>query len=449
MKRLIYEEMLAWRKQENNKKALFVTGARQIGKTYLIRQLGETYEHFVEINFINEKEALKIFNGNLDTSTIIMNLTAYLKQSLVPGKTLIFFDEIQECPEAQTALKFLVEDGRFDYAASGSLLGVRYKKVRSYPVGFLHVITMMPMNFQEFCIANGVQEKTFTLLETCFQKHTIVPEVVHEQLLKLFRLFVIVGGMPEVVKTFVETSDLTRVLQTQEDILALYRKDISQYAGRDQVKITRIFDQIPLQLDEKNRRFKLSALQKNARSRDYEEAFLWLRDAGVALPCYNVRELKAPLRLNDQATLFKLFLNDSGLLCASSLENVQFAILQGDLSVNMGSILENVFADELQKNGFSLHYYNKQKIGELDFVIQKGHQVIPLEIKSGKDYKRHAAMGHALEVKEWSLKQGIVFCQGNLEEAGSILYLPWYMIMFLKQDRMPDSYIVDLDLSAL
>ena len=213
--------------------------------------------------------------------------------------------------------------------------------------------------------------------------------------------------------------------------------------------INNIFDNIPSQLDDKNRRFMLSSIQKNARLRDYEDSFVWLTDAGVALPCYNLTEPKIPLKINEQSRLFKLYMSDVGLLCAMSLENVQFEILQGNLSINMGGILENAFAELLKANGFALRYLNKKNIGELDFVVQQNDEVMPIEIKSGKDYKTHAALNNALKVKEWNLKKGIVFCMDNIQKTERITYLPWYLVMFLKQNNHDESMIVNVDLSGL
>lgn len=197
-------------------------------------------------------------------------------------------------------------------------------------------------------------------------------------------------------------------------------------------------------MDDKNRRFKLSSVNKNARLREYEDAFVWLQDAGVALPCYNVTEPKVPLKINEQSRLFKLFMADCGLLCVMGLENIQFDILQRNLAVNLGGILENVFAGQLKFNGFTLRYLNKQKVGELDFVIQQGNKVIPLAIKSGKDYKQHAALDNALAVDDWNLEQALAFCFGNVVQKGKITYLPFYMIMFFQQISL-DNLVIDFN----
>lgn len=422
-------------KTSTKKRALLVTGARQIGKTYIIREFGKSnYDHFAEINFITTPSAAEIFSGDLNADTIIMNLTAFLGIPLERGKTLIFLDEIQECPNARTAIKFLVDDNRFDYIESGSLLGVNYKSVPSYPVGYEEVFQMYPMDFEEFCVANGLQKDVLEYLQDCYAAKKAVSASVHKTLLDLFKYYVIVGGMPAVVQSFIDAHDIGHVIELQKDIILQYRQDISQYASWAQrTKITHIFDQIPSQLDEKNRRFKIASIDKRARLREYDDAFVWLQDAGVALPCYNLNAPVAPLRINEQSRLFKLFLNDSGLLAAMSLENIQFDILQGNMSINMGSILENVFATQLKANGFSLRYVNKDKIGEVDFVVQQGSEIVPIEIKSGKDYMKHSALDNLLNVSEWKLNQAVVFCKDNVAQREKITYLPWYMVMFLKQ----------------
>lgn len=445
MFRKIEKKLLAW-KESNHKKALLITGARQIGKTYIIREFGKKYyENFVEINFITQPSACAIFDGDLDAKTVLMNLSAFLRDELVPNKTLIFFDEIQECPNARTAIKFLVEDGQFDYIESGSLLGVSYKAVPSYPVGFEESLQMYPMDFEEFCIATGVKRETLSYLKDCYEKSVAPSELIHNKMQDLFKYYIIVGGMPEVVSEFIESHDIGKVIEKQKDILALYRQDISKYSKKDKAKISNVFDRIPSELEAKTRRFNLASIDKNARLREYEDAFVWLKDAGVAIPCYNLNEIKVPLKINEQSRLFKLFLCDTGLLCAMCLENVQFEILKGNLSINMGGILENVFAQLISSNGFSLRYYNKQKIGEVDFVIQKGSEILPIEIKSGKSYRQHAALDNVMNVAEWQLDKAIVFCQGNLEKEEKITYLPWYMVMFLNQDDLDESLKVKFE----
>lgn len=450
LRRKAYQNLLDW-KNETKGKALCIIGARQIGKTTLIREFGKReYKYFAEINFVTDPRAADIFRGKLSAEEIIINLTAYLQKPLERGKTLILFDEIQECPEVRAAIKFLVEDGRFDYVESGSLLGVRYKEVRSYAVGFEQMLPMYPLDFEEYLWANGVQAETISYLKSCYEQKKPVSETVHETLCKLFYSYLVVGGMPETVQIYIDTHDIARVIRNQRSILDLYRLDIAKYASdNDKAKIKAIFDSIPAQLNDKNRRFKINSIHPDARLLRYEDSFNWLADAGVALPCYNVTEPQAPLGLNEKRNLFKLYMNDVGLLCAACMENVQFDLLMGNVEINMGSILENVFAQNLKSNGFKLHYFDSKKIGELDFVLQKGLSTVLLEIKSGNDFKKHPAMDHALETKQWKFEQTIVFSKSNVEEEEEILYLPWYMIMFFRQAAEQESLIYKIDLNGL
>lgn len=431
LRRKAYEKLMQW-KQEKEKRALCIIGARQIGKTTLVRQFAkEQYDCFVELNFLMDEKASQIFAEELSAERIITNLTAYVRQPLEPGKTLILLDEVQECPNARTAIKFLVEDGRFDYIEIGSQLGVRYKEVRSYPVGFEEVYEMYPMDFEEYAWANGVQPETMQYLQQCFQNGTPVSDSVHNTMLKLFYSYVVVGGMPQVVQTYVDTYDIGKVIDNQNAILALYRLDIAKYArDSDKIKIRMILDAIPAQLNDKNRRFVLNGIDKNGRQNRYANSFEWLTEAGVALPCYNVNEPQPPLQLNAKRNLFKLYMGDTGLLCAACMENIQFALLMGNLEINMGSILENCMAQMIKANRLQLHYFDSKKYGEIDFVVQRGMKVDLLEIKSGNDYKKHHALDKVAAVENWTFDKQYVFCKGNIEQVGDVLYLPWYMVQF-------------------
>lgn len=450
LKRKAYDKLLDWKKQPN-KKALCITGARQIGKTTLIREFAkQNYANFIEINFITDEGAADIFSGSLDADTLITNITAFTRKSLVEGDTLILLDEIQQCPNARTAIKFLVEDGRFDYVESGSLLGVGYNNVKSFPVGFEEIYRMYPMDFEEYLWANGVQNSTIAYLKECFDKLSPISESVHNTMNKLFYSYIVVGGMPEAVQIYVDTHDIAKVVDYQTNILNQYRMDISQYAkDNEKIKIQSIFDSIPAQLNEKNRRFYINSLNKNARLNRYENSFTWLSDAGVALPCYNVEEPTPSLQLNEKHSLFKLFMDDVGLLCAACMENIQFPILNGDLSINLGSVLENVIAQQLKSNGFKLYYFDSNKHGEIDFVVQNGMHIDIVEVKSGNDYKKHKALDNVMSVREWKFGACYVLCKGNISKDADVIYLPWYLVMFIKQSELPDSLKYEIDLSGL
>lgn len=450
LKRKAYAKMMEW-KENPKKKALCIFGARQIGKTTLIRLFAqEQYKNFVEFNFIADDKTRSIFSGSLDAETIITNMTAYARKPMEPGKTLILFDEVQECPQVRTAIKFLVEDGRFDYVESGSLLGVKVKDIKSYPVGFEEIYQMYPMDFEEYLWANGVQDSTIAYMKKCFVEHLPVTAAVDTAMKDLFRSSIIVGGMPQVVQTYVETHDIGKVIEAQRDILAQYRLDISKYAaGAEKIRIQAIFDSLPSQLNDKNRRFYITQLNKDARMNRYDSSFKWLEDAGVALPCYNAGEPQPPLALNAKHNLFKLYVGDTGLLCAACMDNIQLDILNGNLDVNMGSVLENMIAQQLKSSGYQLYYFDSKKHGEVDFAIQDGMSIDLVEVKSGKDYHRHAAINNVLNVSEWKFKHAYVLSQGNMETGGQIEYLPWYMIIFLRPEPLPKNMQYKVDISAL
>lgn len=450
LRRKAYERLLQW-KNSGSKKALCIFGARQIGKTTIIEKFAKDhYENFVEINFIKEPKAIDIFAGNNDADSIITNLTAFTRKALIPGKTLILFDEIQAYPNVRTAIKFLVEDGRFDYIESGSLLGVKFKDIVSIPVGFEETYRMYPMDFEEFLWANGVQESTIDHLKKCYNTLTPVSQSIHYTLNKLFYSYIVIGGMPEAVQIYVDSHDIARVIHFQNELLEQYRADISQYAEKNlKMKIKAIYGSLPSQLNDSNRRFYVNALDKNARIDRYENSFKWLSDAGVALPCYNVSVPQAPLKLNEKHSLFKLFMNDAGLLCAACMENIQFDILNGNVDLNMGSILENVIAQSLKSNGYNLRYFDSNKYGEIDFVIQDGLRIKLVEVKSGNVYKKHKALDNIRSVSEWNFESSTVFCKGNIETENGVTYLPWYMIMFFKPEELPQEFKYEIDLSAL
>ena len=436
LKRAAYERLVSWKKDPHHR-ALLVDGARQVGKTYLVRAFAQRhYGTTIEINFVESPEAKAIFAGNLDADTLIPQLSAFSGTALTPGDTLIFLDEIQECPRARTAIKFLVEDGRFDYIESGSLLGVTYENVPSLPVGYESELTLYPLSFEEFCWALGENETALEMARACFKEEAAAPAVIHQKLMELFKYYLIVGGMPAAVARFAQTRDIAQVQSVQKDILKLYRADIVKYA-RNKAHVGAIFDAIPAELSKKNKRFKLSDLAKSARMERYASDFMWVADAGVGLTCYNVKAPELPLSLNTQHNLFKLFLCDVGLLSAQTSGDARFDLLQGNLAVSWGSMLENAIAQELTAHGFDLRYFDKAKYGEVDFVIEKGSKALPIEAKSGKDYEKHKALDNVMAVREWGIDSAIVFCRGNVREEGKVLYLPWYAVMFIEKERGP------------
>ena len=431
LRRKIERRFEEW-SRDPDKRALLVWGARQVGKTTSVRTFAsQAYDCFIEINF-EEKPSLKaVFSGDLDADTLYEKLSAAGLGELRPHHTLLFLDEIQSCPEARTALKFLVEDGRLDVIASGSLLGLNYRDVSSYPAGYEQKVEMHSLDFEEFLWANDIPVETITALYGHFQAGTAVDPFIHERMMELFKRYMIVGGMPAVVVEYLKMKDIQRVIEVQQMILSSYRDDISKYAGRDKNRAKAVFDSIPMQLMEKNKKFKLAAVQHGAKNRTYEDAVLWLSDAGIAAFCFNVSELRLPFELSEKRNAYKFFLCDTGLLSAMSLGNVQAAILAGELSINEGAVTENAVADLLRKRGRSLHYYDRKGRLEIDFLIAAKDGPVPVEVKSGKDSRRHASLTNILKDSDHVISRAVVLCTGNMESVGKVTYMPLYMVMFL------------------
>ncbi len=434
---------------ENPKEALLVTGARQIGKSFAIREFGKShFENFIEINFIEMPQAIEVFNNAKDARDILLRISALKNQPMQKGKTLIFFDEVQKVPEIVTAIKFLVEEGSYRYALSGSLLGIELKGLRSVPVGFMTIKEMYPLDLEEFFIACGVQPQVFDSLKKSFEQKIPVDSFVHEKMMQLFRLYMITGGMPSVVQTYIDTNNIQNVLAVQKSILQMYREDISQYDPQNKLYIEDIFDLIPAELNSQNKRFILKKLNENLKFSRYEDSFIWLREAGVALPTYNIESPTLPLELAKQRNLFKLFSNDVGLLASQYAQGIQLKILNNENGINFGAIFENTVAQELKAHNFKLFYFNNKKQGELDFVIKLDDEIVPIEVKSGKDYERHNALKTVLANPDYDIKKAYVLCNDNIKETGKITYLPIYMTMFIQNSVLPD-FVYKIDLKGM
>ena len=438
---------------EDNR-ALLVSGARQVGKTFLIRKVcKEIFENVVEINFIEQPDAVSLLDKATDVKNIFLRLSAIADKPLTPGKTIIFFDEVQKCPEIVTAIKFLVDDGRFKYVLSGSTLGVELQDIRSVPVGYMYEYIMYPLDMQEFFKAIGINDNVVNELKNCFLNRVSVDEFIHKRMLGVVNLYLLVGGMPAVVQRYLDTNNIKSVYEEQIGILNMYKKDISQYDFENKLQIEDIFELIPSELNSKNKRFIIKNLNEKARFSKYESSFLWLKNAAVAIPTFNVDEPKMPLELSKQRNLFKLFLSDVGLLAAMYGGNIQTAVLSNAPSINYGSIYENLVAQELCAHGFSkdkhfLYYYNNKKIGEVDFIVEYDNRVVPVEVKSGKDYERHIALNNLLDIKDFDINEAYVFCSSNLFVKDKVVYYPIYMIAFFEQVQVEDK-VFKLDLSGL
>lgn len=423
----------------NGKDALLITGARQTGKTYIIRELLKQNGDYIELNFLERPELVSLFESAKSTKDLLMRISVAAERELKPTETFIFLDEIQRYPDIITWIKFLVEEGSYRYVLSGSLLGVELKDIRSVPVGYLRILDMYPMDLEEFLTAIGFQQKVFQHIKESWDERTAVDEYVHEKLLDAFYLYLIVGGMPEAVQTYIDTNDMAKVAAIHDKIIRAYKWDFSQYERNKKLKLSEIYDAIPGELEEKNKRFFINHVAGKVEFDRVKNDFLWLTNAGVAIPVYNVQELRKPLVMSEKRSLFKLFYSDVGLLTSRYPATVKHQILRRDTSIKNGGLFENAVAQELHAKNVSERYYNSKKQGELDFVIEVNGEIIPLEIKSGKDYKKHSALHSVLDSEKNSVEFAIVFSNSNLEKNNQILYAPVYMVMCIEEQKLDDT----------
>ena len=442
---IIIEE---WLKRSDT--ALLVTGARQIGKTWLIREeIAKSGYHKFEVNFIDQPDLVDYLNVKMSANEFLVKLKMIMPEDCKPQETVVFFDEIQKCPEIVTKIKFLVEEGSFKYVMSGSLLGVELKGITSVPVGYLTVLRMYPMDFEEFMIANNVSKTTLEMLKTKFETCQPVDEFIHQKLLSLFFIYLIVGGMPDAVKIYIATKDIREVDKVQRDIVALYKEDFSQYESEDKkLKLISIYDIIPAELNKQNKKFVFTMLNKELKFDRYENSFLWLKDAGVALPVYNVEAPVIPLKASKSSNVFRLFSNDTGLLTSAYPAETKLELINKNSEVNNGAHFENAVAQQLTANGLEPYFCKKKNIGELDVLVEMDGKVVPIEVKSGKAYKAHKSLDNFMKISDYHIEKAYVLSVANMEQEGSVVYLPIYMCYLLKERKI-GKLIVDLDMEGL
>lgn len=365
---------------------------------------------------------------------LILKLSLYSSKKIIPGKTIIFFDEIQRYKEIVTKIKFLVEDKRFRYVLSGSLLGIELVNLKSAPVGYLQTLKMFPLDFEEFLQIFHVEDKVLERLRSSFLSRTSVDEVLHQKIMEIFHLYLIIGGMPAAVEQYRKTENIDNVIEEHRAIIEQYKLDFTQYEEENRkLLLTQIYELIPAELNEKNKRFKLADLKANLRFERVSDSFTWLWKAGVALATFNTTEPTVPLLLNEKSTLFKLFLSDVGLLTSLYGKSCKLKIVSKEKDINKGSVYENVIAQELCAHNYPLYYYSNKKKGELDFIIEHAGEVLPIEVKSGKGYEKHSALDNILRVPEYGIKNAYVFSNDNVKTRGQVSYFPIYMVMFLEE----------------
>ena len=406
LKRKIEKDIMRW--LEGSDKALLIYGVRQAGKTFIIREcLRAAGCNYIEFNLIRQPEIVDILDGATGIDDLILKLSLYSDKKIIPGKTFFFFDEIQRYKEIVTKIKFLVDDKRFRYILSGSLLGVEIVNLKSAPVGYLQTLNMYPLDFEEFLQVFNVGEPVLDKLRSAFAAKTPVDEVIHGKIMEMFNLYLIIGGMPAAVEKYRATGSIDDVMDEHRAIIEQYKLDFTQYEEENRkLIITHIYELIPAELNCKNKRFMIADIKKGLRYDRVEDSFTWLCKAGVALGVFNTTEPTVPLMLNEKSTLFKLFLSDVGLLTTIYGKACKLKIVSKEKDINKGAVYENVVAQELHAHGYPLYYYNSKKKGELDFVIEHAGQALPIEVKSGKDYEK-------LGAGQRDVRQGI-WDQGSL-----------------------------------
>lgn len=437
LRRKIQETLLQWRHSQNHL-PLIVKGCRQCGKTFSVLEFArQNYEHVVYLDFFRNAEYASIFAGSLEVDQLTLMMSALLGPEAIfePGKTIIVLDEIQECPEARTALKFFKLDGRYDIICTGSLLGVRgYGKTpRSVPVGYETVIDMYPLDFEEFLWANGITTPMIELLSQCLNEEKPVPEALHSRMRELLLQYAVVGGMPAAVQLFVDTKQAASVLQLQRDIVRSYEDDMIKYAEKnDKGRIAECFQSIPRQLSRENKKFQYATVKKGATAKQYAGSLQWIEDAGIISRCYNLNLPELPLDGNAIENMFKVYMKDTGLFISMLEDGTQFDVLQGKLYGYKGAIFENLIADIFSKMGRHLYYYHKVSGLEIDFVIRWRGECTLVEVKattgnvkSAKTILRHPEKYH--------VNQCIKLGDYNVGRQGQFLTLPLYMAFLLSE----------------
>ena len=435
LKRKVYDELKKWKERDEHK-CLMLRGVRQAGKTSIVDEFGKAeYDFFIEVNFLQSPALKKIFSGDLNVDSLLTNFSIYMPEAVfAEGRTLLFLDEIQECPEAVTSLKFWALDGRFDVIASGSMLGIDYKRPVSYPVGSLQYIDMHPLDFMEFMWAMGIKDDIIDILRECFKDRKMVPEAINSKTLELMKSYLVVGGMPEVVTTFLKNRSLKETDEKQKAILNDYRYDIAHYASPDiKIKAENCFFSLPEQLAKENHKFQYSLVEKGGGTRKFESSIDWLYGAYFIKYCYNVSNMCSPLLSYKDAANFRLYPSDIGLLTAMYDYSLKEQLLENDtgfvLKGAKGGLYEALIADMLIKNGHSELYFrkNEQATFEMEFLLDAKDGAVPVEVKSGNSKSK--SLDNALKKSE--IPYGYKLIMGNVGVSGKKITLPLYMAMFL------------------
>lgn len=447
-KRKIESELNIYLKNPD-KRIVIVDGARQIGKTYTIRHLGKKlFRNYIEINMERDKQHDRLFAEAKTTEQFYLALSAFAGEKM--GKrenTLVFIDEIQAYDHLLTLVKFLMEEGRFTFIASGSLLGVTLKKTQSIPVGYIRQIHMYPMDFEEFLWANGVGEEVMAKMRESFEKKKSLPAAIHQKIMDYFRRYLLVGGLPDAVATYLSEHNIAKVRNVQREIMELYAADAAKYEAeaRRKLKIQHIYRMMPSYMENRKKRIVMKDIEGKAgkRASDYQDEFEYLISSGIALAVEAVSTPTYPLLQNSGKNLLKLYLNDVGLLTSILYRNDIKPIIEDIRSINLGSVYETVVAQELRAHGFPLYYFDNKKTGEVDYLVDDVETLsaLPVEVKSGKDYTTHKALTKFLNNPDYPVKRALVLSnEHKVRHEKDIAYMPVYNVMFLSADPVfPES----------
>ncbi len=438
LKRKIYKNLLEW-KADRNHKPLLVKGARQVGKTFIIKEFGKNeYKSLIHLDFIKKPDYKVIFENELTPEYIYEQISIRVENAnFIENDTLIFLDEIQNCPKARTALKYLREDKRYDIIASGSLLGIRYKEEQedfSVPVGSETDIEMFSLDFEEFLWANGVNESKFKILKKYFNSREKVPDDINEKYMQYFKTYMFVGGMPEAVNTYLENQNIEEVNKKQNELLKNYQDDIMHYApSAVKQNILKCYNSIPEQLSKDYKKFQYSIVEKKATSKKFENAITWLIEAGMVKKCINVSTPEFPLRTHEKSAEFKLYMSDIGLLTCLYGFNTQKAIMTNDLKTTAkGGIYENAVFTQLMSKFENMYYYkNENNTQEIEFIFENATEIIPVEVKS----KNGQTISLNEFIKKYNPQIAYKIIDGNIGVVESKLTIPYYMLMFLNNNE--------------
>ena len=436
LRRKIQSKLVDYLENGSNK-ILILNGARQIGKSYIIRYEGQKrFANYIEVNLIEDKSGNRVFEGTRNKEDFYLRLSSIAGERMKEKEnTLVFLDEIQAYPELLTLLKFLKQDDRFTYVVSGSQLGIALNQTLSKPGGAIEVVKMYQLDFEEFLWANNVGEEFISHVRGCFESRTALNEALHRQMMEYFKLYLLVGGLPDAVNTYLQTRNIVRVREAQKEVYQLYKGDASQYDKEHKLKIQRIYELIPSYLENRKKRVRFNKIEdiKQARASQYQDEFEYLISSGICNEVKAISNPKFPLNESESKNLLKLYYNDIGLLTGLLYQYNISAIMENQKSINLGTVYELAVCSELCAHGYPLFYYDNKKKGEVEFLINDydNLSVVPIEVKSGKDYDAHASLDSFVETPEYNIKKAYVLSnERDIRQNGKVTYLPVYFVMF-------------------